>query len=161
MGTIKGTLILLFLSLGALCANASVRYMTIERKSGDKISFLLAENPEITFDENNHLVVNGNTETSFVLSNVKNYHFTENDETSTSNVGNATLNGLRIISLDNQTIRIENAPAAAPIKIVGMNGITWVDTSADNAGGATISLPQQKGVYVLSVGNQSIRVIRK
>lgn len=161
MGTIRKTLVLLLLSFGALYVNANVKYMTIEQKNGEKLSFLLAKNPEITFTEDKHLVVNGDTETSFILSDVKNYHFTENDESSTSKLGNTTLNGLRIISLDKQTIRIENAPASAQIKIVGVNGISWTDTTADNAGTATINLPQQKGVYVLSVGNQSIKIVRK
>ena len=76
MWTIKKTLILLLLSLGAIYVNANVKYMTIEQKNGERLSFLLADNPEITYNEEKQLVVNGNAETSFVLSDVKNYHFT-------------------------------------------------------------------------------------
>lgn len=161
MGTIKKTFILLLLSFGSMYANANVKYMTIEQKNGESLSFLLADNPEITYSEDKQLVVNGNAETSFVLSDVKNYHFTENDETSKTNVRNTTSVGLRIISMGNQTIRIENAPTSAIVRIADMNGISWKSTTVDNTGTATISLPQSQGVYMLSVGNQSIKVIRK
>ena len=49
-----------------LCANATAQYMTVELKSGDKFSFLLEDNPVVTFKKGD-LVVNGNAETSSVI----------------------------------------------------------------------------------------------
>ena len=155
----KKALTLLLLSCGALYANAEVKYMTVEQKTGEKYGFLLEDNPIITYSDGN-LVVNGNAETSYAISSVKDYHFTEKDETATC-LERIDANELRILNIDKRTIRVENAPASAPIQIVGANGIVWMATTTDKAGTATIQLPLQKGVYILSVGKQSLKLIRK
>ena len=81
---VKKIFTLLFLCGCLVCVNAKKQYMTIEQKSGEKFSFLLDENPEITYSDGN-LVVNGNAITSYAISSVKNYHFTETASVDTKN----------------------------------------------------------------------------
>ena len=76
----KKLFFLMCLSYGALNCGATVKYMTVELKSSEKYSFLLADKPVVTF-QNGDLVVNGSAETSYAISGVKDYHFTEKDET--------------------------------------------------------------------------------
>ena len=140
-----------------LCANATAQYMTVELKSGDKFSFLLEDNPVVTFKKGD-LVVNGNAETSYAIAGVKNFHFTEGDVTGTSNY---TADMVCIENVDNNTLQIKNAPASAKIILFNISGIALLTTTADSTGTATISLPEQKGVYVLAVGKQSFKLIRK
>ena len=73
-------LCLFFFTGVLLTAQAAVSYMTIEKTNGEKFSFLLAETPVITF-VGDDLVVNGSSETSYAVTDVKNYHFTETDQT--------------------------------------------------------------------------------
>lgn len=147
--------------LAVLCTllytNAAVNYMTVELQTGEKFSFLLKDNPVITY-KTGELVVNGSAGTSYAISGVKNYHFTGSDETSVENIG---ADMLRIISPDDNTVVVENAPACAAITLVSAGGATIVTMVADYGGTATILLPSDKGVYVLTVGKQSFKLIRK
>lgn len=140
-----------------LCANAAAQYMTVELKSGDKFSFLLEDNPVVTF-KNVNLVVNGNAETSYAIAGVKNYHFTEGDVTGVSDYKS---DAVCIESVDNNTLKINNASPSAKIALIGISGVVPFTTMADAAGSAFVSLPEQKGVYVLTVGCQSFKLIRK
>lgn len=140
-----------------LCANATKNYMTIEQLNGSKYSFLLDENPVITY-ENGILVVNGNATTQYSIESIKNYHFTENDETAVKNQKSETL---RITTLNESSLQVQNAKASEKVTLVNVNGQAVFSASTDNEGSAIVTLPAQKGVYVLSVGTQSIKVIRK
>ena len=153
---LKKVLTLLSLCGCLVCANAKKQYMTIEQKSGEKYSFLLDENPEISYSEGN-LVVTGNTVTSFAISSVKNYHFTE----TASSVDTKKSNELRIINLDESTIEVQNANASAKVMLANANGAIVLESTTDADGSVIVVLPEQKGVYMLSVGAHSIKVIRK
>ncbi|MCQ2262593.1 MAG: hypothetical protein MJZ42_05500 [Bacteroidales bacterium] len=153
----KAFITLSLLSCGLMCADAAANYMTVELKGAKKFSFKLSDKPVVTY-ENGDLVVNGNASTSYAISGVKNFHFTEGDETAVENT-NADM--LRIVSSEDNTISVENAPTGAKVVLVNAGGATVATTTADQIGAATISLPSTKGVYVLMVGKQSIKLIRK
>ena len=138
-----------------VCVNAKKQYMTIEQKSGEKFSFLLDENPEITYSDGN-LVVNGNAITSYAISSVKNYHFTE-----TASVDTKISNELRIVNLDQSTIQVQNANASEKATLINVNGVILFESATDAEGTVIVTLPEQKGVYILSIGAHSIKVIRK
>ena len=80
--------------------------MTIEKKNGAKYSFLLKENPVITY-QNGNIVINGNEKTSYSIEEVKNYHFSEENESAIDNVASTQI--LRIVSISEDVIRVENA----------------------------------------------------
>ena len=141
---------------GALCASAAVQYMTVEKKSGEKYSFLLKDNPVVTY-KGGELVVNGSASTSYAIAGVKNYHFTETDLTGVETAGSDMLR----ITIDENTVLVENASAGAKVGLLSAGGATVAATTANESGSATLSLPSSKGVYVLTVGKQSFKLIRK
>ena len=153
----KAFITLSLLSCGLMCADAAANYMTVELKGAKKFSFKLSDNPVVTY-ENGDLVVNGNASTSYAISGVKNFHFTEGDETA---VENTIADMLRIVSSDDNTVSVENAPAGAKVVLVNAGGANVAVTTADQSGTATFSLPTQKGVYVLTFGKQSIKLIKR
>ncbi len=158
---VKKILTLLSLCGCLVCANAKKQYMTIEQKNGEKYSFLLDENPEITYSDGN-LVVNENGKnssnaiTSFAISNVKNYHFTE-----TVSVDTRSSNELRIVKLSESAIEVQNANPSTKVMLVNINGAIMFESTTNAEGSVTITLPEHKGVYLLSVGSRSLKVIRK
>ena len=147
----------LFLIGLAFGAYAEVRYMTIEMKNGSKISFLLADNPVITY-QSESLVVNNDAKNTYSFEDVKNYHFTEMDE---SGVDNLPANDLRIVWVDDETIGVQNAQSNAIIAITDINGVVASQTKTDADGKSTVRMPNKTGVYVLSVGKQSFKIMRK
>lgn len=140
---------------GALCASAAVQYMTVEKKSGEKYSFLLKDNPVVTY-KGGELVVNGSASTSYAIAGVKNYHFTETDLTGAETAGSDMLR----ITSDENTVLVENASAGARVELLSAGGAIVAVATASEAGSATISLPSAKGVYVLFVGEHSFKLIR-
>lgn len=147
----------LALCCGVLCANAAVQYMTVEQKSGEKFSFLLKDKPVVTYKDG-ALVVNGSATTSYAIDGLRNYHFTEGNETE---VKEEVANVLRVVNRDDNSLSLENAPAGVKVTLVSVNGIVVATSKVDLDGTATILLPSEKGVYVLTIGNQSFKIIRK
>lgn len=145
------------LLLGLMSINAAATHLTVELKAGNKYSFLLADKPVITFS-NGDLVVNGDAETSYSIDGVKNFHFTEGDA---SGVESLSVGDIRIVSLDNATIQVQNLEKSSVVTLVNVSGVVLSSVKADAEGYATVSLPQAKGVYVLSVGAKSFKIIRK
>lgn len=148
------------LSYGALNCSATVKYMTVELKSSEKYSFLLADKPVVTF-QNGDLVVNGSAETSYAISGVKDYHFTEKDETEATGETLKSVETGCVIFENNGVVFIQKANPSADVLLFNVNGVVLSKTSVDNNGNAELKLPDFAGVYVLSVGNQSFKLIRK
>ena len=61
---VKKLLAVCALAFLALSANAESNYMTVEKTNGSKISFLLADNPVITYKDGN-LVINKDAKTTY------------------------------------------------------------------------------------------------
>ncbi len=153
----KQKLFIALLSLSAACgALAEGKYMTVELKNGDLYSFLLSDKPVVTYNEAN-LVINSNDRTSYAISGVKNYHFTKSDATSLETVNSF----LRIVNIDNETVEVQNAKPMSAVSLTSTSGVQILSSCAGSDGRVVVELPESKGVYILSVGNQSFKVIRK
>ena len=148
------------LSYGALNCSATVKYMTVELKSSEKYSFLLADKPVVTF-QNGDLVVNGSAETSYAISGVKDYHFTEKDETEATGETLKSVETGCVIFENNGVVFIQKANPSADVLLFNVNGVVLSKTSVDNNGNAELKLPDFACVYVLSIANQSFKLIRK
>lgn len=147
------------LSLAALTfgAYAEANYMTVEKIDGSKISFLLSSNPVVTY-ENDNFIVNKDSKTTYSFEDIKNYHFTEDDQ---SGVETISANTLKIIWVDDATIEVQNAQIGSVVALTAVSGAVVAKTTADSEGKATVKMPNNAGVYVLSVGSQSFKIIRK
>lgn len=148
------TLSVIFLAFGVY---AESKYMTVEKNDGSKISFLLDNNPVITY-QNDNLVINKDAKTTYSLEDIKNYHFTESDDSKVEMFSSNTMN---IVWLDDATIEVKNAMSNTVVMLTAVNGVVVANTKADSEGKATVKIPNQAGVYVLSAGNQSFKIIRK
>lgn len=144
-------------ALIAIGANAeTIKYMTVEQKSGDKFDFLLADNPFITFN-NGNLVVNGNQPTSFDISDVKNYHFTEKEVATSSNKLQATTVSIEV---EDNSLLIKNAAAGTKVDLVNTSGVVLQTSTIDSHGSVIINLPVKRGIYIITIGRESFKVVR-
>ena len=153
----KILLSVLCLMLGSMSTFAECQYLTIEKKSGAKISFLLSDNPVITYDRA-CLIINGSQSTSYYLSDVKKYYFSEMN---LNRVNNEKSEVFCSVSMDENAIRVQNVPVGIKVNLYNTNGVVVATSIVDYEGTASLTLPGQKGVYVLSVENQSFKLIRK
>ena len=153
----KKFLMVLSSLFGAFCVNASPQYMTVELKNGEHISFLLVDKPTVTYEDGN-VVVNGSASTSYAVEGIRNFHFTEADVTG---VANNSADALCIVRIDDDIVALENAPAGAVVSLFNSNGALVSNAIVDRAGNSSVPFPSQKGVYVLTVGGKSFKLIRK
>ncbi len=73
---------------------------------------------------------------------------------------NAESSDVRVVSLDNATVQVQNADANAKVVLYNVCGMCLATVTADEDGMATVSLPQSSGVYVISVVGNSFKVVR-
>lgn len=154
---IKKFISILLLACSAFTMSAESKYMTVELQNSVKISFLLDDNPIITY-ENESLLINKDSETTYSIDDVKNYHFTENNQTAAETI---SANTLRIVKLDEQTFKVENAQPNSIVTINAINGVVVSKVNADTEGNAIIKMSNQTGVYVITAGNQAFKIIKK
>lgn len=160
------TTILLFCSACGLFA--AKEYMLVEKYNPEyslsQCLFVLADRPVITYEYENgsyHFVVtnygiNKTSIRSFGLSDVKDYRFVVDTD-----IDDIPANILKIVSIDDETIEVQNVDSSDLVTLLSVNGVTVFRTKTDADGKAIVKLPSNKGVYILTVGNNSFKIIRK
>lgn len=142
--------------MGMMLLGDPPTHLTVELLSGNTYDFLLEEKPVLTFNSGD-LVVNGNSETTYSIEGVKNFRFTRkvsaNEDIRKDNIC--------FIFLDEATIQVQNLKPQSKVMLFGMTGALISSGTADSDGSAIVSLPTKKGVYILSIEGQSLKIIRK
>lgn len=154
---VKRLMLILSFILLEICTLSAATHLTIELNTWEKISFTLADKPIITFG-NGELIINGDAETSYAIRDIKGYYFTEDKD---NGIENQLANKLRIIKIDENTIQVQNANVSTKVSLVGSSGIVLSTMVVDASGNAIISIPQEKGVYILTVADKSLKIIKK
>lgn len=130
-------------------------YLTVELKTGSRYSFLLDDYPEITFSESS-LIINEEASTSYEIKNVRYYYFSASDQTGLEE--NAS-DLFRIIPLGDNRLRIEGLSGRCA-KVIDVGGRILSSVNG-NEGCAEVSLPAQRGVYILTDGSHTVKIIQK
>lgn len=133
--------------------------LIVESKDGSTISFLLKDSPVLTFSNRSLWVTTNTKMVSFEIDNVEQYYF-ELTGTNISTISNPA--NLRFWYTENGNVVVEGFKQPAQAKLFSVSGIEYTDRvtmSGDRAEVALSSL--QKGVYIISVNNQQIKVYKK
>lgn len=150
----------------AIGIHAEELYMTVEMTNGSMVSFLLDDNPTVTYKDGN-FVVNKNAETTYAFDDVKNYHFTEKNmglkplQSEATDTEGILDDELRIVWTDDETIEIQNTQSGTSVVLVTTTGIIASQAKAGTDGKASIKVPRMAGMYILTAGNNSFKIIRK
>ena len=141
----------------SLAAFAESQYMIVEMKNGTSVSFLLADKPVVTF-QNSYLEINKDAQTTYAIENVNKFYFKEGEST---NNEITPVESLRVISVDENTLEVQNAQPNLTVSLLSIMGVTISQVNVNEEGSALINMPDRAGVYLLLVGNQSVKIIRK
>ena len=139
---------------GSVCAEPT--FVTIEFKDLTKKSFVLSESPKFQY-RNDSLVVNGNASTAYQFEKVAKYYF----EGELSSIPTIEANEVRVTYLDNQNILVEGLKAGSNVELFSLLGQLIEKKNAKNDEALQFKLPNTKGVYVLKVDDQSIKIVKK
>lgn len=129
--------------------------VVVEMINGDRYKFLFSENPILNFEDGT-LDVSANSSLSVQVDKVKGLSFSDS-KTGSESIANSAI----VISVDGENLYIQDAEPNAKVLVVTANGMLVKESTTDVDGKATIKVAGQKGVYVLSVGQKSIKFILK
>lgn len=151
---------LLFVTVMGLCGAvfADPAYVTIELKDLTKKSFVLADSPVFQY-RNDSLVVNGSASTSYQFEKVARYYFSDAGET--SGIQAVAENEVRVTYLDNQHIQVEGLVANSQVGLFSILGQSIEQKVSKEGEVVRFTLPNAKGVYILKVDGQSIKLIKE
>ncbi len=151
-------LFLLFCLIESICADTR-KSLIVECNNGTTVNFLLANLPELTFS-NRSLVVKDNIQSfSFIIDNVLQYYFTS-EETDITRVGSQP--NIRFYYDTDGNVVVEGFDQPAQIRLFSVKGWDYSDCVSEINDKAVVSLSSlQKGVYIISINNQQIKVYKK
>ncbi|MBR2262139.1 MAG: DUF1442 domain-containing protein [Paludibacteraceae bacterium] len=133
-------------------------HLVLELKSGEKYLFLIKENSAMVFSERS-VVIEGKSDCSYLVENVKGYHFISDEVTATESFTNSDI---FITQTDDKTFLISNIEGSSVVYVVDLSGVVLSSVPTDENGVASVTLPQSKGLYIIKVGNnKSFKVLRK
>lgn len=151
---IKRFIITLFLTYLAINSFAG-HNLKIDFRNGSSIVFILNNKPTLSF-QNRCLEVNKDTKTTFSFDDIVNYHVTESMGTSIHNSSS-----LNILLVNNETLQVKNAHPGSSISLTSATGNVVSKAKIGPDGKADVKIPDRAGVFVLSAGFQSLKIIRK
>lgn len=152
-------LLCLLLSLTSIMRADTGKSLIVESKNGSTVSFLLADLPVLTFSNRSLVVTANNQSVSFEIDNVEKYYF---KSAGTDIAGVSSQAGVRVSYTENGNVVVEGFNQPAQVKLFSVGGIEYTDhvsMSGDKADISLSSLP--KGVYIIRVNNQQIKVYKK
>ena len=129
--------------------------IVIKQKSGQETIIQLYTNPVITFDNGNMVVKSDRTTVTLPLSDVDNYIMTERK---TVGIYQPTL----FPQLSEGSISFNGLAPGAIVRIHSIEGKFVTQYSVDDHSRCVISLQSlPKGIYIISIGGNSIKVVNK
>lgn len=140
-------------------AQTAAPQLVVWQKNGEKVYYLLSDQPETTF-EDGLLVIStqSGTTVNYQLKNVLRYTY-ENVAT-----GVDLLPSERSIevSRDGDAVTYRNLPEGATVSLYSANGMLIEQQTACDGQPLTISVSQRpSGVYIVKAGKETIKLLRK
>ncbi len=129
--------------------------VTFELTNNQKETFLLEDVPSITY-RNDSLCLQGKAATSYAFNDVRKYYFYAPQLSASAEVGN---DGLMISYLDNERVEISGLSGQSDILLYNALG-QLVKKHSTKEANAQITLPGEKGIYILRVNNRSVKLTK-
>lgn len=138
--------------------NAEPAFLSVELNNGSNYSFQLDEFPEISY-EDEKLIVNDDENTSYEIEDVKDFVFSDNSVSEAKLLDES--DNLKVVTLADDLVHIEGLNCNADVVLMGINGTAVSTTNANDDGVVEIVLPNQKGIYIISDGQHTVKVRRQ
>ncbi len=149
----KKVLLLLSLCLTFLLSAQAETCLVLQMRDGQTHSYALSQQPALTFSEGAMTLKTSEAEASFLLAEIENYHF-DQEETELR----ATSSNERRFSYIGGNIEVEGSQD--PVVLSDLNG-RILHTSARGESFKFDLQRQPQGTYLLRIGSQSIKLYHK
>lgn len=146
------SLVVLFLSATG-CLEASAQSgLVLETNDGKTYSYVLAEQPRITFNETDLIITAADANASFSRAEIKNFRF----EDIALDIKDVTNGKSQKMTYLNGIVTVE---ASSNVALYDISGKLLMNKKANNGENVTINLNNQpNGTYIVRSGKQSLKV---
>lgn len=140
---------------------SDIKYINVWMNDGSAISFLLAEKPRITIDNNFVYCKTTEEELSFPIAQVHKYTLEANEYHSTG-ISNHIKVENAIIRYKDNTVFLDGLTPLSVIRIYNQGGMLVESCHIRNDGSSIISLENYKsGIYIIRINDISYKLIKK
>lgn len=145
--------LLLFFAVGLSAQGQTA--LVVELRDGSCASFLLAEQPKITFEGEMMSIVSSKTDMEFVRSEVKKYRFVD------SVASIAEVEDASQATFDGNTLIVSGLSDETVVTVYTLSGLS-VKKSTPSSGVCTISLESlPSALYIVNYNNTTIKILKK
>ena len=148
-------LIGLLLSFGE-CLADGVRYLVVNAKDGSQATFALADEPRISFENGELIVLSSSQSFSLNLDEVQNYAFAEQATAIAQVVEQGD------VKIENGFVIFHGLTADSSVSVYSQDGKLVKTCKANDKGTAVVDLSDlSKGILILHSNNTNIKIINK
>ncbi len=134
------------------------RMLVLELFAGTTNSFLLAEEPVITFSDGYIDVSSESTSVYYKLSEVANYHF----EDASTGIKAVEADEIRVVSINADKVSIEGLDGNGVVRVFDTTGMQMPVAATHNGTYTEVSIGTlPAGVYIIKAGNQSLKIRKR
>lgn len=143
----------------AVHAQSATQHLVVWQKSGEKVYYDIAKQPETTF-KNGYLVIKCTNQSAvyYQLSNILRYTY-EGVNTAIDLMPNE-----RSVSISHEgdAVTITNLPEGSAIQVYAANGVLLETLKAQSGQPLTLSVSQRpSGVYLVKCGSETIKLMKR
>lgn len=149
----------LLLSVSAVLTMAKepITRLVIWSKDGTKVVYALAENPRMTFVENELVVKTNNIEVTYNLDNMSRFTYESGDITGITN-----LKTERPFSIQGEALIFPTLSANSTVSIYSLNGLIIFKKKVRNIGEYAFPLSSlAAGIYMVNVNNLTYKIVKR
>lgn len=130
----------------------------VEYKDGSVFSYVLANKPEVTFQEANIIVTAPEIADTHKMVDVKQFLFSLPTSIEKVNAGEH-----RLTYTNNNAVRLEGFKAGSTVSVYDINGVLMAETIIDKDGNVVVSLDgMAAGLYVIATAEgKSYKIIKR
>lgn len=153
--------LILFLLAPIVIKAETTRYLIFETTEGVKISIVLSENPELTFNGQTMIITTNGKVQKVEIKDIAKWHY----ENETTGINTIESNNNTVINRTNENeIIVEGMSATSKVQVYSIDGKKQsAQVSYSDGGRAYINLSSlPKGVYIVSINKQqNIKIFKQ
>lgn len=155
----KKLLLLCLVFAAHITSAATDRLLVVWTTGGEKVSFALSANPQITFSNQTLCIKTDSQSQNFEIAQVAQYYFEDN----ATAIAKPQFGELRISQTGNEQITVEGLQPSAAVRLYAVDGREMPDRITRSEGSIVISLLSlPKGVYFISTDNkQNLKIYKR
>lgn len=143
-------------AMAAHAGNDTKTALVIELAAGDTATFVLDEQPKLTFSDTSLYITSATYEAEYALNDLHRYSFRQVQSsgitaTEAGRDGNLRQNG--------GTVTISGMAPGTAVKVYSTGGVAVSSASADSGGRVTVDIaPLPAGVYIVKYGDNTTKI---